>query len=234
MQREKVKVEKRTVLGKQVRKLRREGLFPANIYGKEFESTSVQLSLKEFTQLFKKVGETGLIDVHLNGQVIPALIHNVQRNPLSQEPIHADFYKVNLKEKIKASVPLVALGEPQAVVDKKGVLLSLIAEVEVEALPADLPEKIEVNVEKLAEVDEQLSIADIKVSTDVSVLNDPSQVVFKIGKLVTKEAEEEAKAAEAAAAATEAQAVAEGAQPETSAQKEEAQETTESKPAEPK
>ena len=209
--REELKVEKRSVVGKKVRKLRREGILPANIYGKEFKSTSVQLPLKDFQKVFSIVHETGLVDLAYDSQTIPVLIHNVQIDPRTQTQIHADFFKVNLKEKITAHVPVVAIGEAKAVVDKIGLLEQPVAELEVEALPADLPEKIEVNVEALSVVDEQILVSDIKAPEGVTILSESSQLVFKIGELVTKEMEEEIAAAEAEAAAAAAEAAAEAA-----------------------
>lgn len=209
MKRESLKVEKRSALGKKVKKLRREGILPANIYGKEFKSTSVQVPTKDFEKVFNQVHETGLVDLAYDSQTIPVLIHNVQIDPRSQTPLHADFFKVNLKEKITARVPVVAVGEPKAVVDKVGLLEQPVSEIEVEALPTDLPERIEVNVENLAEVDQQIMVSDIKVSSGVTILNEASQVVFKIGELVTKEMEEQIAAAEAEAVAAAAEAQAE-------------------------
>ncbi|OGH15868.1 MAG: hypothetical protein A3C30_03510 [Candidatus Levybacteria bacterium RIFCSPHIGHO2_02_FULL_40_18] len=207
MKRESLKVDKRTIAGKKVRKLRREGILPANIYGKEFKSTSVQLPIKDFLNVFNIVHETGLVDIAFDSQIIPVLIHNVQIDPRSQNPVHADFFKVNLKEKITARVPVVAVGEAKAVLDKVGLLEQPVSELEVEALPTDLPERIEVNVENLAKVDDQIMVSDIKVPDGIAILNETSQLVFKIGELVTKEMEEEIAAAEAeAAAAAEAQA----------------------------
>jgi len=205
VKREKVKVEIRNVLGKKVKKLRREGILPVNIYGKGIESTAGQMPIKEFKDIFKKVHETGLIDVEYDDKSLPSLIHNVQLHPVTHDPLHADFFKVNLKEKIIAKIPIEAAGEPQAELDKKGLLMQPLQELEVEALPTDLPEKIEVNVEKLAEVNDQIDVKDIKIPADVTVLTEPSQVVFKIEELVSKEAEEQAAAeeAEAAEAATE-------------------------------
>src|SRR3989304_7599772 len=196
MKRENLKVDKRTVTGKKVKKLRREGILPANIYGKEFKSTSVQLPIKDFLKVFSEVHETGLVDLAYDSQTLPVLIHNVQIDPRTQTPVHADFFKVNLKEKITARVPVVAVGEAKAVLDKVGLLEQPVSELEVEALPTDLPERIEVNVEALAAVDEQILVSDIKVSDGVSVLNEPSQVVFKIVELVTKEMEAQAAADE--------------------------------------
>lgn len=199
MKRPKLKVEKRSVLGKKVKKLRKDGIFPANVYGKDIKSEAVQLPYKDFETIFKEVGSTGLLDIEFDSQARPVLIHNVQYDHLTHLPLHADFYQVNLKEKITTMVPLVINGEPKAVSDKLGILLQQLSEVEVEALPEELPENIEVNVENLAAVDEQIIVSDLKVPQGVTILTDPNQVIVKIGELVTKEAEAEA-AAEAAAA----------------------------------
>ena len=131
------------------------------------------------------------------------------------EPLHADFFKVNLKEKVKAMVPIELTGEPKAVVDKVGLLMAILNELEVEALPTDLPEKIEVEVANLANIDAQITVSDLKLPEGVETLTDPNQVVAKIGELVSKEAQElaaeEAAAAEAAAAESAAEAGEEGA-----------------------
>lgn len=210
--REKIVAEKREILGKKVRKLRREGILPANIYGADFTSTAVQLPTKDFKKVFDIVHETGLVDVEFAGSTVPVLIKNVQYNPLTDEPVHADFHKVNLKEKITAKIPVIAVGEPKAVTDKIGLLEQPVMEVEVEALPTDLPESLEINVDALAAVDEQLLVSDLQVPTGSTVLTDPAQVIFKIGELITKEMEEQmaADAAAAEAAAAEAEAPAEG------------------------
>ncbi|RJQ28097.1 50S ribosomal protein L25 [Candidatus Parcubacteria bacterium] len=199
MKREKLTVNPRTALGKKVKKLRKQGLIPANIYGKDIKSTAVELPLKEFINVFNKAHETGLVDLEFDKKTIPVLIYNVQVNPVTQEPLHADFYKVNLKEKITTNIPVVAVGEPLAVTEKKGILLNSLFEIEVEALPAELPEKIEINVENLKEVDEEIRVEDIKAPANVTILTDPNQVIFKIGELITKEAEEQAEAEEAEA-----------------------------------
>ncbi len=207
MKREELKVEKRTTLGKKVKKLRKEGIIPGNVYGKEMKSEAVQLPMADFLKVFNEVHETGLVDLKMDSTTLPVLITNVQIHPKSQQPIHADFFKVNLKEKITAKIPVVASeAEPKAVIDKVGLLEQPVMEIEVEALPADLPENIEVNVEGLAVVDDQILVSDLKIPADVTVLAEPSQVVFKIGELVTKEMEAQAAADEAAAAEAAAEA----------------------------
>ena len=203
--REELKVEKRTISGKKVKKLRREGILPANVYGKDMKSSSVQLPLKDFLKVFQIVHETGLVDLTFDSQTIPVLIHNVQINHQAQVPVHADFFKVNLKEKITARIPVVALGEPKAVADKIGLLEQPVSEIEVEALPTDLPENIEVNVANLAQIDEQIMVSDIKAPEGVTILNEESQVIFKIGELVTREMEEQMAADEAATAESQAE-----------------------------
>lgn len=234
MKQPKLSVEKRTVLGKKVKKLRQEGILPGNIYGKDITSEAVQLPEKEFKAVYKEVGETGLVDLTLDGKAKPVLIHNVQLDPLTHSYLHADFYQVNLKEKIKAMVPLILTGEPKAVAEKVGLLLQTLSEVEVEALPQDLPEHIEVNVEALAAIDEQITVDNLKAPKGVAILTDPSQVVAKISELVSKEAEEQAKeeatAAEAAKATSDVTKAEAGTGVETELQKPEGQKPQAEKP----
>lgn len=202
-----LKVEPRKISGKHVKKLRREGILPGNVYGPEFKSTMVQVPTLDFEKVFSEAGETSLVDLKLSDQTIPVLIHQVHTD-FRNHPLHADFYKVNLKEKVKAMIPLEFVGEPKAVSEQIGLLEKPVSEIEVEALPTELPEKIDVNVENLAAIDEQILVSDLQVPQGVEVLSDPSLVVAKIGELITKEQQEEmeAEAAAAEAAKEEAQA----------------------------
>jgi len=201
MKRHKLAIEKRKILGKQIKKLRREGILPGNIFGKNIKSTSVQVLLKDFAPVYKEAGSTGLVDLELDGKTIPVLIQDLQTD-YKNNVLHANFYQVNLKEKVKSAMPLEIVGEPKAVTEKIGLLMNILSEIEVEALPENLPEHIEVNVEHLAAVNDQITVADLKVPTGVEVLTDATQVVSKIDELISKEAQElaveEAAAAEAA------------------------------------
>lgn len=183
--------EKREIVGKHVKKLRREGKLPANVYGKGLPSTAIQVQTKEFENLFKEVGETGLVDLVFEGKSHPVLVKNLQLEYPLRTPLHVDFYQVNLKEKVKTMVPLEIIGEPKAVTDKIGLLLQQINEVEVEALPTELPEKLEVNVEHLEAIDEQITVTSIKAPEGVEILTDPEQIVVKIVEPVVEEPEEE-------------------------------------------
>ena len=190
MKHPKLVVTKRTILGKKVKNLRKEGVFPANIYGKDIKSSSVQMPYKDFDQIYKEAGSTGIVNVEFEGKLIPSLIHSVQTD-YHNNPLHADFFKVNLKEKIKTMVPLLFVGEPKAVSDKLGLLMEILHEVEVEALPEELPENVEVNVEPLSAIDQQITVADLKAPAGVEILTDSGQVVAKIAELVVEEPEPE-------------------------------------------
>lgn len=181
--------EDRTVLGKKVKKLRKEGLLPANVYGKGLDSHALQIKLSDFQSVFKQVGETGLIDLEFAGKTKPVLVKNLQMNYQSNTPLHVDFYQVNLKEKVKTMVAIILTGEAQAVTDKTGILLQTLSDVEVEALPDKLPENVEVSVEGLAEVGSQITVGDIPSSDDVTILTDAGQTVAKIAELVVEEPE---------------------------------------------
>lgn len=213
--REHLKAEPRTITGKQVKKLRRTGILPANIYGRDFKSTSIQVPTKEFEKVYAIAQGTGLVDVEVNGEIHPVLIQNVAEDHNKNEFLHADFYKVNLKEKITAKIPVEGVGEAKAETDKVGLLEQPVSEIEIEALPTELPDKIEVDVTNLAVVGDQVIVEQLTIPTGVTVLSEPSQVVFKIGELVSKETEEvlaeaEAEAEAAAAETAEGEAAADG------------------------
>mgnify|MGYP001559603629 CR=1 FL=1 len=200
MKKHTLKAQKREMIGRKVKKLRLAGSLPATVYGKKLDSENLIVSLSDFTAVFVAAGETGLIELVLEGETKPVLIHHVQRHPVKDTILHVEFYQVDLKEKVHAKVPVVLIGESSIVVQKIGVLLSLITEVEVEALPTDLPEKIEVDVSVLTAVDQELKVSDLQIPAGVTVLSDASVGVVKVGALVSRAAEEQA-AADAAAQA---------------------------------
>ncbi len=192
MERIKIEVEPRKVTGKKVKKLRSEGLIPANIFGKDIKSISVQVNLKEFQKAFKEAGETALVDVKAGAETFPSLIHNLQRDPRHDTVIHVDFHKVNLKEKITASVPVLLEGEAPIAKSGEGLILQTLNEVEVECLPTDIPQHIIVNAEKLTEVGQTVHVKELKVDKDkVEITNDPEEVVVSVQTAEMKEEEPE-------------------------------------------
>ncbi len=201
VKREKLNAEKREITGRKVKKLRREGILPANLFGKGIKSQSLQVNLKEFLKVFEKVGETGLIDLAINeGEVRPVLVGNVQIEPVSDQPLHVDFHQVNLEEKVTVAVPIHLVGEAPAVMRDEGVLVQPLSEVEVEALPADLPDHLEVDISSLDKVDAAVRVADLKVPKGVAVKTDQEEVVAIIN---SKAKEEEVAPAAPEAASTE-------------------------------
>lgn len=207
MKTHKLQATKRTLIGKKVKKLRKEGSLPAIVYGKDFKSRSVQVNLKEFQEIYKTAGETGIVELGLDRETLPILIHNIHYHPMTAQPLHADFYKVNLKEKVSASIPLEVVNEAPAVVNKIGVLLNILSEVTVEALPTDLPENIEVDIAGLTEINSVVKVSDLKVSDKITIKTDVNLEVVKIAPLVSKEAEKLAKEEEMAKAEAAAQQV---------------------------
>lgn len=186
-----LKGEERKVLGKKVRKLRKEGYLPGNVYGKGLNSYPLQVKLSDFEAVYKEAGETGLVDLTFDGKTKPVLIKNLQVNHSTRTLLHVDFYQVNLKEKVKATIPVILIGEAKAVTDKIGLLLQTLSDVEVEALPDNLPENIEISVEHLSEIGEQITVGDLKAPTDVTILTDSGQTAAKIVEPVVEEPEPE-------------------------------------------
>jgi large subunit ribosomal protein L25 len=176
-----LKAEERKINGRKVKTLRAQGILPGNVYGKKVKSEAVQVSLKEFELLYKEVGETGLVDLEVGKDVKPVLVHSLQVNPKTNQLIHVDFLQVDLKVKVTAEVPVELTGESPATKQGIGTVVQQLNNVEVEALPTDLPEKFEVNVEILTEVDQAIYVKDLKVdSSKVELKTDPEAIVVKV------------------------------------------------------
>lgn len=193
---------------------------PANIYGKKIKSLAVQVKADEFQKVFSEAGETGLVELKLGEKVHPVLIHNVQLGPVSDLPLHIDFLEVSLKEKVTATVPIELIGESPA--EKEGgVVVQQMHEIEVEALPTDLPEKIEVDISGLAEIDQAIKAGELKVDkTKVEIKEDPERIVVSIAPPAKEEEVAPPPVAQEAPAEGEAPAPAEGEQAKESPKEE--------------
>ena len=215
-------------MGKQVKQIRKQGYLPANVYGKGLNSKALQVKVGDFQEVYKQVGETGLVELKVGETVHPVLIKSLQMDYNANMPLHADFYQVNLKEKVKAMIPVELTGEASAVTEKIGVLLQTLAEVEIEALPDRIPESIEVSVEGLAEIGAGLTVGDLKAPEGVEILTDAGVTIAKIAEPAKEE-----EPVVAAEAPVEGEATAEG--PTSEAGKEaKAEEKGEAKPQEKK
>ena len=201
-----LKADKRKVTGRKVKKLRREGILPANVYGKKIKSESVQVDASEFMKVYREVGETGLVELVLDGKHKPVLVHNVQLDPVTDVVLHADLLQVDLKEKVTAQVRVELTGESPAEKQGLGTVVQYVDEIEVEALPGDLPDKFEVDASSLTEVDQTVFVKNLPVdSKKVEIKADTEQIVVKV-EPPKKEEEVEAPPTEAEEVAVEGEA----------------------------
>lgn len=182
-------VQPRTVLGKKVKTLRREGILPLSLYGRGLRSLSLLVKSEEFARAYQQVGASRVLNLKIEGEekLRPVLIHQVQKDPLQNQFLHADFLQVSEAEKVEIAVPLRFLGEAPAVKAGKGVFLELLSEVEIEALPADLPAEIEVDISGLSEVNQALKAGNLPLPEGVSLKTNPESLICKIEKAAVEE-----------------------------------------------
>ncbi len=207
MKKHTLNAQPRTLIGRKVRRLRSEGVLPGTIYGAKIESINVQVSRDELVSTYKAIGETGLLELVLDSKKHPVLISNVQIHPVTGEPLHIDFREVDLTEKVKAAVPVELVGESPAEKQGMGTAVLLVNELEVEALPGDLPEKFEIDATLLTEVDQVVTVAELSYNREaVEIQAEADQVLAKVEPPQKEEVIEEPVAAEGettdAAAAT--------------------------------
>lgn len=196
-------VKPRGVLGKKVAALRRQGVTPANVYGRNLESKAVEVETVVLTHLLRSAGRNVIIDLHIEGEGSPrpVMLRAVQREPATSRLLHVDFYQVSLTQKMRTEVPLILVGEAPAVAEFGGILLQSLDSITVEALPGDIPAHVEVDVSTLARIDDAVHVRELPIDpTKVYVMTDAEQVVAKVAapRLAAAEEAEEA-AAEAAA-----------------------------------
>src|SRR3989338_5396440 len=168
MERIELQAQKRELIGRSQNSLRKDGFLPSVIYGHNFKPLPIQIKYSDFEKVFKKAVESTLINLKINDKEEPAVIKDIQKDPVSDKIIHADFYKVNLKEKIKAKIPLVLIGESEAV-RAGGILVKTVNELEVEALPQDLPHEFQIDISRLQNFGDHILVKDIFVSDKVKI-----------------------------------------------------------------
>jgi large subunit ribosomal protein L25 len=189
----------RQILGKRTRRLHREGKLAAVVYGHNTAATPLVLDRLEFQKVFTKSGRTRLLDLVVDGdRTEKVLIREIQTHPRRLGPIHVDFYKVSLEEKITVEVPVHLVGESAAVKRGDADILQPIHAVRVECLPTDIPEAFEVDLTPLEEIESELRISDLSVPKGVTVLIDADELLVKIVHKRELKVEEEAPVAEAA------------------------------------
>lgn len=179
-------------LSEDPRDLRADGFIPAVFYGKKTESTPVSVATVDFLKVLKKAGESSVVTlVHDSGKV-DVLIHDVAFDPVSDMPIHADFYVFNKDVKIEVAVPLEFIGVAPAVKDLGGLLVKVMHELKIEALPANLPHQIEVDISSMAQIGDQVLASDLKLPSGVTLVEGGEEVVVLVSGPKAEEEEEAA------------------------------------------
>jgi large subunit ribosomal protein L25 len=201
-------VEPREITGKASRKLLRENLVPAVIYGHNVQPRSVQVPRREFEQVYLRSGSTHLVDLSVGQDgAQKVFIHDVQRNSTNYAPIHIDFLVVNLREEITMNIQVILTGEAPAVARGDGMLLQQLDHLSIKALPTSIPSSFEVDISSLEEVDQGIHVSEVEVPEGVTLLTPTDELIVKVAAMpvLAVEEEEAEEGAEEAAAEAEAE-----------------------------
>ena len=168
---------KRDVTGKQVKALRREGKLPAVIYGRHTEPIKINLDAHSAALALGKLTSSSLVTINVDGTEYPALVREKQRDYIKNRLLHVDFLAVSMTEKLRTNVSVHFFGVSPAVKDFNAVLVKNLEQLEVECLPTDLPESIDVDITALARPGDGIRVREVKVPDTIRILNDPDTMV---------------------------------------------------------
>ena len=182
----------REILGKKVRFLRRQGIIPVHLFGHGIESVALQCDVAQLQRILTQAGKTKIISLRLDKAKKPrnVMIREIQRNPLTSELLHVDFYQVRMEEKIQLEVPIVLVGEAPALRSKENMMAQELHSLTIECLPGQIPARIELDLSPLTEVEQAIQVRDITLGEEVTVLNDPEHIVVKISWRPVEKVEE--------------------------------------------
>ena len=185
-----LKAQKREALGKTALKgIREKGLIPAELYGNGIENAHLSLNKDEFSIVYKKGGENTIVNVDFGEDPRPVLIHDVHIDPVSLSVLAVDLYQVNLKEKITTSIPIEFVGESPAVENLGGTLIKTLEEIEIEALPMNIPQQVEIDISTLDDFHKSIHVSDLKAGADFEIKTDLETVIASVAE--PREEEEE-------------------------------------------
>ena len=169
--------QKREVIGKQVKALRRDGMLPVIIYGTGIEPIPVTLNTKDVFQVLKGVGANTLITITVDKKEHLCLVRDIQREVIKRDLLHIDFQAVSLDETITSTVPIVIVGEAPVIKKHEALLVTSLDEIQIEAKAKDLPDTIEVDVSGMMEIGDQILVRDLVIVGNVTILDDPDEIV---------------------------------------------------------
>lgn len=169
-------------LGKKTRAAKNSGQIPAVVYGRGLSNAHIQVEEKEFKKVFREAGESSLVELVVEGETEkkPVLVHEIQKDPVSDKIIHIDFFQPSLTEQVEVAIPLVFEGVALAEKDLGGTLVKNMLEIEVRALPQNLPHEIKVDISILKTFENHILVKDLQVSKDVEVLKKPEEIVAAV------------------------------------------------------
>jgi len=211
-----LKAAKRDILGKKSRFLRRQGVTPAHIFGHGIESLALQCDTAELQRVISQGGTTRLIDVSIEAEDIPrsVFIREIQKDQLSGQLLHVDFYQIKMTEEITAEIPIILVGEAPAAKSKENIIEHILNQLEVSCLPGRIPPQIEVDLAPLEEAGDAIHVRDIALGEGIATTADPDQLIVKVSKIkIAVEKEAVAEVTEEEEAAAEAEQAEEGAAP---------------------
>lgn len=188
-----LKAEKREKIGK-LDALREAGFLPAVYYGHKKESTPIQIKKTDFLKAWRNAGESTVIKLVTPDGDLEALIHDIDLDPITNEPRHADFYVFEKGHKVEVAVPIEFTGVSAAVKDFGGVLMKIMHEIKVKAEPSNLPHQIEVDISPIAELEGQILVKEIVLPKGVELVEHPEEVVVTVATPKAEKVEEEAPA----------------------------------------
>ncbi len=197
MERMKIEARPRRVVGKQVNALRRQGLLPAVLYGWGISPQPLELEARAAAKILTRLSGSTLVELTVDGETHNVLVREVQRDPIRADIRHVDFLKVAMDVAIRAAVPLEMVGEAPAVKTYGGVLVTGLDEIEVEALPGDLPDRVTVDLSALTAVGQSITVGDLYAGKNVKVLTPADEVVVRVMAQAVEEVEAAAPAVEA-------------------------------------
>lgn len=169
----------RKKIGKKTKSLKDAGKIPAVVYGHKVKNAVIEIDYKDFQKVFRQTGESSLIELNVEGEKEkrPVLIHEIQRDHVTDKIIHIDFFQASLKEEVEVKVPLVFEGVSLAVKDLGGTLVKNMSEIEVKALPQNLPHEIKVSIETLKTFEDHILVKDLILPKDVKATAKPEEIV---------------------------------------------------------
>ena len=186
-----IQANPRTVVGKQVRALRREGLLPAVLYGPHMKSITISMDAHSSSRILKQITASSLVTVELEGKEYPALVREKQRNFITNNLLHVDFQVVSMTETLRTKVGIQLVGEAPVIEAFDAIIINGLEELEVECLPQDLPERIVVDISTLANVGDAIYVRDIQVSGKVEILDDMDEMIVLASSTYEEPVEED-------------------------------------------